>query len=88
MAVDEESGLIFGVEVMSVEKQSLEALIASLPDAFLRMFLKAGVRPRGLFCASLATAALLQHPATALGVEVECYERLPLLDQIVASMPL
>jgi hypothetical protein len=88
MAVGVETGFIFGVELLSVEKQTFEELIASVPDRFLRLFDKAGIRPLSLDCASVATEHLLHHAAKALGIEVECYEELPMLDKIVASMPL
>jgi hypothetical protein len=88
MAVDAETGFIIGVELPTVETQTFEELIASVPDRFLRLFDKVGIRPSSLDCASVATEHLLHHPAQALGVEVECYEELPMLDQIVASMPL
>ncbi len=87
LAVAAESGFILGMELLSIEKQTFEEMIASVPDRFLRFFDKAGFRPRSLQCASVATAGLLDRPARALGVKVECYEELPMLDEIIASMP-
>lgn len=88
MAVDAGSGFILGVELTSMEKRTFEELIAEVPNTFLRLFEKAGFCPKKLDCASLATAHLLHQPAKQLGVKVQCYEELPMLDEIVAHMPL
>ncbi len=87
MAVRPNTSIILGVKLLSLEKQTYEELIASVPDCFLELLNKAKVRPLSLDCASVATAQLLQEPAKELGIVVECYEELPLLDQIVATMP-
>lgn len=88
LAVDADSGFILGVELTSMEKRTFEELIAEVPNTFLRLFERAGICPKKLDCASLATAHLLHQPAKQLGVKVQCYEGLPLLDEIVAKMPL
>jgi len=87
LAVDADTHMILGFELLTVEKQTFEELIASVPNFFLSLFDKARIRPLSLDCASVATEHLLHQPALALGVKVECYEELPLLDQLIASMP-
>lgn len=87
LVADAGSGIILGFEMLSVEDQPFEALIASVPDLFLRFCDKSKLRPRTLSCAGRSTAALLEAPARALRIEAVARHSLPALDAIVASMP-
>lgn len=87
MVADVGSGMIVGFEMLTVEDQSFEALIASVPDLFLKLCDKAKLRPRNIACAACATAALLAGPAQALQCKVKIRKSLPALDALMASMP-
>ena len=87
LVVDAGSGMIVGFEMLSVEDQPFDALIASVPDLFLKLCDKAKLRPRTLACAGRSTAALLDAPARALRIEAKACHSLPALDAVMASMP-
>jgi len=50
-SVHEESGYIFGMDLLDVNKQSHEELIASVPDHFLRQWIKSEINPEAIFVA-------------------------------------
>jgi hypothetical protein len=58
-----------------------------VPDIVLSVLDRAGVRPELLRCNSMAAEFMLHEPARALGIKVQCYEKLPLLDYITSTMP-
>lgn len=87
IVVDGGSGMVVGMEMLSVEEQPFDALIASVPDLFLKLCDKAKLRPRSLDCAGRSTAALLHAPAHALRVEATACHSLNALDAMLASLP-
>ncbi len=87
LVADAGSGMVVGFEMLSVEEQPFEALIASVPDLFLKLCDKAKLRPRSLACAGRSTATLLGAPARALSIKAQAYHSLPALDDVLASMP-
>ncbi len=88
LVADADTGIMYGMDLLSVEGQSFDEMIASVPNRFLAIVDKAGVRPLSIDCASIATCELLHSPACALEISVECYEALPLMDSILDSIPM
>ena len=85
LSVDARSGFVFGIEVVNVENQSHDSLIASIPDCFLRQWDRHGIRPSALHCASQSTHALLEKTAGVLHVPLHRQSQLPALDEALAS---
>lgn len=86
--LEPKSRMILGFELLSVEKQSHEQLVASVPDTFLRIWQRAGVRPASLRVASHVAEAALRQTAHALKVRLRHRDSLPELDAVIQSMPL
>jgi hypothetical protein len=85
LSVDASSGAVFGIECLGVEDQSHEEMIASVPDTFLRMWDRHGIRPGSIRVASQTAGAVLRRTADALGVPVVLLPELPALDEALAS---
>lgn len=86
LVVESSTRLIIGVELLTVESLPHKALIASVPDHFLRLCNKSGIRPSSLSVVSPATAALLTPTAEALGIRLQRKKRLPSLDAALGSL--
>lgn len=87
LMADADSGLVLGLEMLSVEEQTFEEMIAGVPNLFLKLCDKARIRPRTLACSGVSTAELLKAPARALGIKAVAYDSLPELERMLASMP-
>ena len=88
LVADAGSGMVVGLKMLSVDEQSFEALIASVPDLFLKLCDNAKLRPRSLACAGRGTATLRGAPARALRIKAQAYHSLPALDAVLSSLPL
>lgn len=88
LVADADTGILYGMDLLSVDGQSFDEMIAAVPNRFLAIVDKARVRPLSIDCASIATCELLHSPACALKISVECYECLPLLESILDSIPM
>lgn len=86
LSVDRASGFVLGVELLSVEKQSHEDLIASVPDVFLRMWDRHSIRPASLRVASESARAMLTKTAQALGVPLRRERVLPALQEALDGL--
>lgn len=80
------SGRVLGMDVLSVETQSHEDLIASVPDVFLQQWTREGLRPGSIRVASELTHALLEQTAAVLKTSIERESELPALDQVLSSI--
>ncbi len=85
LSVNADSGFVFGMELLSVEKQSFQKLIASVPDHFLHQWDRHQVCPASLHVATLGSYALLEKTAAALGVSLVLENELPALNDALAS---
>lgn len=85
LSVDSESGFVFGMELASVEKQSHEALLASVPDHFLRMWDRNQIYPASLHVSTLATQAMLEKTAASLSIPLVLEDDLPALQEALSS---
>lgn len=86
--MEPKSRMIVGFELLSVENQSHEQMVASVPDTFLRIWQRAGVRPASLRVASRVAEAALRQTAQALKVRLHHRDTLPELAALIQSMPL
>jgi len=86
ISVDAASGFVFGVEVLSVENQSHEDLIAALPDAFLKTWVKNAIRPASLSVGNETTRAILQKTAEALDIPLQRKDVPPQMEEALSSM--
>lgn len=86
LAVDPRSHFVLGCKLLSVEKQSHDDLIASIPNELLRICNDRAIRPSAIHVASPATHALLATTAAALGIRCDLKDRLPALDEAFESM--
>jgi len=85
LSVDTNSGFVFGLDLVTVEKQSLGAMNASVPDTFLRQWDRHKLRPASLQVSTLATHAILEETATALGITLTLETELPALQEALSS---
>ncbi|CAN5690275.1 hypothetical protein BH11VER1_BH11VER1_39250 [soil metagenome] len=86
LIVDRKSGFVFGVEILSVEKQTYAEMIASVPNHFLRVCDQHKIRPTSLHVATMTTHALLEKSATAFSIPLEMEEELPALQNALSSV--
>jgi hypothetical protein len=90
MAVEPKSGFVFGIELLSVEKQSHEQMMNSVPDVFLSLCDRHSMRPLSIAVDSPSTLALLRPLAGALGIRCERKSNLRAarraMDSFLASM--
>lgn len=88
IAVDAESGFVYGVKLLSVKEMSHEKLIDSVPDEFLKMFDKNGLCPEEIQVGDHTTGMLLHHVSIAIERPIEFHHRLSALDAAMADMPI
>lgn len=86
MAVDSKSGTVMGVEVLSVETCTHEALLAAVPDVLLRLLKKAGARPALIRTTSYRTASLLAGLAKELNIAIHREREIPELEAALHSL--
>ena len=86
LSVDRASGFVFGAEMLSVEKQSHEVMIASVPDQFLRAWDRHNISPASLRVASQTTHAILTKTAQALGIPLRREKSLPALREAMRGL--
>lgn len=86
LAVEPKSHFVLGCKLLSVENQSHEDLIASIPNEFLQICVERSIRPSAIHVASPATHALLTPTAAALGIRCELKDRLPTLNDAFGSL--
>ena len=87
LAADADSGFLYGMDVLSVDEQSFDEMIDSIPNRFLAIFDKAGIRPVSIDCSTFATCELLHSPACALKIQVKCRASLPMIDAALNNIP-
>lgn len=85
LSVDSRSGLVLGLEMLSVETQSHAAMMASIPDLFLRQWDKNNIRPASICVSSQTTRSLLLKTAAALNIPLHLRRQLPALEKALAS---
>jgi len=85
MSVHAESGFVFGLDLLTVEKQSHEELVASVPDCFLHQWIKQGIRPAAIYVATHGTHEILLKVADALDVPLVREPKLPALNKAFHS---
>lgn len=78
--------MIATMEMLSVEDTSYPELIASVPDALLRLWKRAGARPSAVQSTSLRTCFLLQQLSETTETPVHLHNKLPALDAALLSM--
>lgn len=86
LVVEPASHFVLGFEMLSVGELAHDELIASIPNALLRICDKNAIRPASIAIASPATQALLAPTAAALGIRCDLKNRLPTLDDVFESM--
>jgi hypothetical protein len=86
LVVEPQSQLVLGVEVLSVDGQTHEQLLASVPDRLLRICDRNSICPAVLRVTSPITAALLGLTAEALGIPLYLGGDLPALEDAFGSM--
>ena len=86
LSVDRNSGFIFGMELISVEEQPHEQMIASVPDHFLRQWDRQQLRPTSLRVATRGTHAMLEKTAAELGIPLVLDAELPALQAALSSV--
>ena len=87
ISADVATGMIIGVELLSVEKQSHRSLIDSIPNIFMRQWDKAGIRPASLRVSTITTYSVLEIPAVALNTPLRHHARLPAIERLLREMP-
>jgi hypothetical protein len=87
ISVDARSGLVLGFELLSTEKQTHKKLIASVPDVFLRQWIKAGIRPASIRVATITTYSMLEIAAADLNTPMRRGDHLPVIDHLMGEMP-
>lgn len=88
ISADAKSGMILGMELLSVENQSHAELIASAPNVFLRQWDKAGIRPASIRVATITTYSILEIAAAELNTPMRRGNRLPAIDRMMREMPI
>jgi hypothetical protein len=87
ISVEPKSGFILGMELLSVEKQSFEQLINSVPDVFLRQWDKAGIRPASIRVCTITTYSMLEIAAADLNTPMRRAGRLPSIERVMRELP-
>lgn len=88
ITADAKTGMVFGMEILSVEKQSHHELIASVPNVFLRHWDKVGIRPASIRVSSITTYSMLEIAAADLNTPMRRGNRLPMIDRILRELPI
>jgi len=86
LVVEPTSRFVLGMELQSIESRPHEAIASHVPELFLRICDKQGIRPASIDVASACTAALLKQTATALGIPCKQRRRLAAMDDVLQSM--
>jgi len=86
LAVEPKSQFALGCNLLTIDSQSYEQLIQSVPGHLLALCDKNSIRPASIHVASPATHALLANTAAALGIRCDLKNRLPALDHALHSM--
>ncbi len=86
MSVHAGSGFVTGVELLSVEDKGHDALICSIPDAFLKIWDGYKVQPSAIRVSSQTSGAILRKTAEALGIPLIIQDNLPALDRAMDSL--
>lgn len=81
------SGYVLGVEMLSVEKQSYQEMIASVPDIFLKQWEKAAIRPASIRVSTITTYSMLEIAAADLNTPMRRADHLPTIDRFLREMP-
>lgn len=87
ISADSKSGMLLGADILSIENQSYEQMIDSVPNTFLQQWIKAGVRPASLRVKSITCFSLLEITAADLDVTIQRCDRLPALDRAIQHLP-
>ncbi|KAB2641021.1 MAG: hypothetical protein DVB25_03145 [Verrucomicrobia bacterium] len=87
ISADVATGLIIGIELLSVEKQSHRALINSVPNVFMRQWDKAGIRPASLRVSTITAYSLLECTADVLNTPLRRHARLPAIARLLKELP-
>ncbi|MEO7101335.1 MAG: hypothetical protein ABI162_18435 [Luteolibacter sp.] len=87
ITAEPKSGYILGMEMLSVEKQSYESLIASVPDVFLRQWEKAGIRPASIRVSTITSYSMLEIAAADLNTPMRRATHLAAIDQLMRELP-
>ena len=87
ISADVASGMIIGVELLNVEKQSYRALIDSIPNIFMRQWDKAGIRPASLRVSTITAYSMLECAADALNTPLRRHAHLPAIERLLRELP-
>ncbi len=87
ISVERKSGFILGMELLSVEKQSYDEMIASVPDVFLMQWNKAGIRPASIRVSSITSCSMLEIAAADLNAPMRRADRLPSVERVLRELP-
>ena len=88
VSVEPKSGFILGMELLSVEKQTFEELIASVPDVFLKQWDGANIRPASIRVTTITTYSMLEIAAEELNTPMRRYPNLPSIDRVMSELPI
>lgn len=88
ISVDAKSGFILGMELLSVEKQTHQELIDSVPDVFLKQWDKAGIRPASIRVRSITSYSMLEITADDLNTPLRRANILPNIDHVLDNLPI
>jgi hypothetical protein len=88
ISVDAKSGFILGMELLSVEKQTHQELIDSVPDVFLKQWDKAAIRPASIRVRSITSYSMLEIAAADLNTPLRRADRLPNIDHVLDNLPI
>jgi hypothetical protein len=88
ISVDAKSGFIFGMELLSVEKQTHKQLIASVPDVFLKQWDNASIRPASIRVRSITSYSMLEIAAADLNTPLRRANKLPSIENILKNLPI
>jgi hypothetical protein len=87
ISVEPKSGFILGMDLLSVEKQSFEQLMDSVPDVFLRQWDKAGIRPASIRVSTISSYSMLEIAAADLNTPMRRADRLPSIERVMRELP-
>lgn len=87
LTAEPNSGMIIGMELLSMEHQTHEELTASVPDVFLKQWIKAGIRPASIRVKTITTYSMVEISAEILNIPLEREDTLPALDRALATLP-
>jgi hypothetical protein len=88
LSVDAKSGIILGMNLLSVEKQTHKELIDSVPDVFLKHWINANIRPASIRVRSITSYSMLEITADDLNTPLRRADRLPKIEEILDNLPI